>query len=82
MLRSTKHKKHLRKAYEAGNIKSNIDNVQINIDNISVYNDFNNIKLSNVNNDTNNFSVYNKPVENDEAINIVKRLQKAAKKYY
>ena len=74
MLRSTKHKKHLRKACEARNIKSNIDNVQINVDNISVHNNFNNVKLSNVNDDANNFSVYDKPVENDEAINIIKRL--------
>ena len=79
---STKCKKHLRKACKAGNIKSNIDNVQINVDNISVYDNFNNVKLPNVNDDANNFSVYNKPVENDKAINIIKRLQEVVKKYY
>ncbi len=82
MLYSTKHKKHLRKACEARNIKSNIDNVQINVDNISVHNNFNNVKLPNINDDANNFSVYDKPVENDKAINIIKRLQEVVKKYY
>src|SRR6266542_1601079 len=79
---SIKHKKYLRKAYKARNIKSNINNVQINVDNISIHNNFNNVKLPNVNDDANNFSVYNKPVENDKAINIIKRLQEVAKKYY
>jgi len=76
---STKHKKHLRKACKAGNIKSNIDNVQINIDNISVHNNFNNVKLPNVNDDVNNFSVYNKPVENDKAI-YYKKTSRSSKK--
>ena len=86
MLRLTKRKKHLRKACEAKtvnwNIKSNIDNVQIDVDDISVHDDSNNDDLPNVSDDADNFSVYDKPVENDEAVNIVKRLQEAAKKYY
>ncbi|CAG8740502.1 17596_t:CDS:2, partial [Funneliformis caledonium] len=60
----------------------NIDNVQIDVDNISVYDDSNNDDLSNVSDNADNFSIYNKLVENDEAVNIVKRLQEAAKKYY
>ncbi|CAG8695681.1 338_t:CDS:2, partial [Funneliformis caledonium] len=73
MLCLTKCKKHLRKAYEVKtmnwNIKSNIDNMQIDVDDISIHDDSNNDNLSNL-------------VENDKAINIVKRLQEAAKKYY
>ena len=62
--------------------QSNIDNVQIDVDNISIHDNSNNDDLSNVSNNANNFSVYDKLVENDEAVNIIKRLQKVIKKYY
>ncbi len=56
--------------------------MQIDVDDIFIYNDFNNVKFSNINNDANNFSVYDKLIENNEIVNIVKKLQEVAKKYY
>jgi len=56
--------------------------VQIDVDDISVHDNFNNINLPNINDDADNFSVYDKSVKKDEVVNIVKRLQEIAKKYY
>ena len=56
--------------------------MQIDVDDISVHDNFNNINLPNINDDADNFSVYDKSVKKDEVVNIVKRLQEIAKKYY
>ncbi|CAG8493004.1 9239_t:CDS:2 [Funneliformis caledonium] len=41
--------------------------MQIDVNDISIYDDFNNVNLLNVNDDADNFSIYNKPVKNNEA---------------
>ncbi|CAG8718221.1 13358_t:CDS:2 [Rhizophagus irregularis] len=74
MPRLTKHQKRSRKAYEAKSTrKNNSDN---DSDNMSINDDSDNVD------DTDNFSVNDEPVENDNAVSIVRKLKEAAKKYH
>ncbi|CAB4416727.1 unnamed protein product [Rhizophagus irregularis] len=74
MPRLTKRQKRSRKAYEAKSTrKSNFDN---DSDNMSINDDSDNVD------DTDNFPVNDEPVENDNAVSIVRKLQEAAKKYH
>src|SRR6266487_4681182 len=80
MPRPTKRQNQSRKAARE-NIKRNIDSV----DNVSVCDDPKDNDNDNEQedyDDTGNFPIYDELVESDNAINIVRKLQEAAKKYH
>ncbi len=91
-LKKTYEVKKAKYQYIRSNI--NINNISdfesyFNINDISFHDklkDYENIKDSDNNNisfyNNNDFSIYNELIENDNAINIVKKLQEVAKKYH
>src|SRR6266542_634391 len=84
--------KKAKRQYTRSNI--DIDNVSDfesypNVNDISFHDElksYNNIEDSDIDNisfyDNDNFFIYNEPVENDNTISIVKKLQEVVKKYY
>ncbi|CAG8649899.1 7001_t:CDS:1 [Ambispora gerdemannii] len=80
----TKCQKHSRKAYEAKVTHQYIKNVSIN-DNSKSYPNIDNASFHDELDDyvnVDSFSVHDEPVENDNAVSIIKKLQEAAKEYY